>query len=145
RFAAYGWQLEPADVQYDYHKHGSGICQSHRSDQFNDWLGAVDSSFNFVTIAIPLSGRGWWVGRLLDSILSQSFPLEYCSLLLYDNSCCDNFSGAISDWVGEHMRKFASLLYLQDMRTVNNRKPVDIADGPLDRNGLGGKVYGEDV
>lgn len=140
RIRDHGWTMVPTDVEYFYHRHDNVLSHS-----FNHaWAKSIDRE-NLVTVAIPWSGRDYTVDDLLHAIQSQTFPIEKLHLLFYDNSGNAAFGRRLKSFLFS-ADEFCGQTYIKDFRPpIDECSTSEIADGPLDECGLGGKQFGQQI
>lgn len=142
RFRDHGWQMVPSQVDYFYHRHDGGVCESKaRANHRMEWRRTIDP-LNLVTLAIPWSGRLYLLDEVLEAIESQTFPPELLHVLFYDNSGSEECGRRLRAWLLDH-GNYAGHTYIRDPRpAVEGRTAVEVADAPLDPVGLGRRRYG---
>ena len=98
RIRSFGWEMKLADVEYFHRAHPPSV-QGGESKAKSIKLHNMDQSFEFLTIAIPFSGKTYCLDRLLDSLKNQDYPLEKVNFLFLDNSRNPNFGKKLKRWL----------------------------------------------
>ncbi len=142
RFRDHGWRMSPAPVDYYYFRHEGGVCQEKARDEvLTSWSRMIDP-VDLITVAIPWSGRLHLMDEVLAAIAGQTYPAEHLHLLFYDNSGSPECSGRLRRWLLEH-EGYASQSYFRDpRRAVEELSAAELADAPLDPEGLGRRQHG---
>ena len=142
RFRDHGWRMTPAPVDYYYFRHESGVCQTRARDlEWGAWRRRVDPT-DLITLAVPFSGRLHLIDELLEAIAGQTYPAEHLHLLFYDNSGSPECSRRLRRWLLEH-DAYASHSYIRDpRRAVKGLSAAELADAPLDPQGVGRRQHG---
>ena len=137
RLADHGWKMALGDVDYFYHRHDEGVCQSNaRANHRDQWFRTVDP-FNLVTVAIPFSGRSYLLDDFLAHLAGQTMPRELLHLLFYDNSNSSDFARRLKLWSVDHP-EYASVSYFKDVRpAMSGLSSQGLADAPWTPAGKG--------
>lgn len=121
RICDLGWRMVRADTDYYWHRHDSSLTATvsgkptaHHQMQ---WWASYDTTWNFVTAAIPFSGRDHCIGKFLTALEQQTFPHDRVSLLFYDTSRSEAFGLRLRRWLAHC--DYAEVRYVRD-----NRKAV---------------------
>lgn len=145
RLADHGWTMALGDVDYYYHRHDDGVCQSKaRANHQDQWYRTVDP-FNLVTVAVPFSGRAYLLDDFLAHLADQTICPERLHLLFYDNSGSPDFAKRLKLWSVDRP-EYASVAYFKDKRPAVSGLPAQcLADAPLDTDGQGRRLHGRQL
>lgn len=139
RICDLGWRMAPANTEYFWRRHPASLSAtvSGRPTALHQmsWAASYDTTWNFVTVAIPFAGRDHCVGRLFQALEDQSFPHERVSVLFYDNSGSARFGERLRRWLAHC--DYAETRYIRDdRRAVMTQTNQETAHTPLlDREG----------
>lgn len=134
RLCDLGWRMIDADTDYFWRRHATSLSAtvSGRPTSFHQfsWAASYDTTWNFVTIAIPFAGRDHCLGRLFQSLEDQTFPHDRVALLFYDTSDSERFGARLRRWLAHC--DYAETRYLRDpRRTVAGTTNQQTAQTPL--------------
>lgn len=141
RMVAHGWRMVQADTTYYWRRHTDSVTGKASADHQYEWSKTVDTSFNFVTIAIPFSGRRWCLQPMLDALESQTFPREGVALLFVDSSGDEAFGASLREW--QSKCGYGDVRHVKyAFPSVKGMNAAGIADQPLNagRRPLGDEV-----
>lgn len=126
RMAAMGWSFTPADTEYFWRRHATSVSFTSPLHQ-EQWAQTIDWT-DLVTIAVPISGREWCLGRLLGSLEKQTVPQSVCRIILLDNSGSPKVASTLRDWLSR--QQYRSAQYVAEPAVaIAGRSNAGTADG----------------
>lgn len=141
RMVAHGWQMVQADTVYFWRRHAESVTGRAAVHHEREWVKTIDTSFNFVTIAAPLSGRHWCLEPFLRSLEAQTFPHENAAVLFLDSSDDPTFAAKLKAWLATC--DYGETRYVRyDQGKLGGMNGAAIADAPLQ---AGRRQHGDDV
>lgn len=125
RLSESGARFNKADTVFHYRMHKNQQSQWWKENIAGQVMTKMNlmSKYSEVTLFTPFSGKEYCLRKYLDSIKSLDYPKDKIRLFFYDNSCSDNFSKRLTDFLHLHRKQYASIHYMQD-----DRKPVQHGD-----------------
>jgi glycosyltransferase involved in cell wall biosynthesis len=144
RLRGLGWRMTYVpEAELFYRRHAESMWRTGgRANTQTHWSRGVDQSYDFVTLAIPFSGRRHT--QLLNAIKSQTFPANRIHALFLDNSGAQEFGDSLKRWLAK--QDFASISYHRDNRqAVEGMPSADLADCEIDESRFCKKIHGAEI
>lgn len=91
-----GWRAIKQSAMYRYRKHGTNMLQTTKSASYFD---RADLQREPVTLFVPLSGREELWERFSNQLAKLTWPRKITTLILFDTSQSNRFSGLVGDWI----------------------------------------------